>query len=55
MTPVRGWQDKGNEGSVAEKAALRFLAQVPALLLSPYGQEEESKTRFSHLDMEILP
>lgn len=54
MTPVRGWQDKGSEGSVAEKAALRFLAQVPALLLSPYGQEE-SKTQFSHLYMGVLP
>lgn len=55
MTPVRGWQDKGSEGSVAEKAALRFLAQVPALLPSPYGQEEEYKTQFSHPYMGVLP
>lgn len=55
MTPVRGWQDKGSEGSVAEKAALSFLAQVLAVLLSPYRQEEEPETQFPHLYMGVLP
>lgn len=45
----------GSEGSVAQKAALRVLAQVLALLLSPHGQEEESETQFSRLYMGVLP